>query len=229
MPTAFGLMCKPPRPGVSKTRLAAAVGAGRAAALARAFLLDSADLLRFLAPRYAATLTAFHAPADAGEEMAPLLPGWDMRPQPEGDLGARMAAAFGHLFAPGIACALLTGTDAPTLPPALLELLPAAIVSGADAALIPALDGGYCAIALARPLPALLAGMPWSQAGLLDATRARAASEGLRLDVLQPWHDVDAAVDLEMLRLSLAAAQPPGCSPLPPYRANHSRVALEAG
>jgi uncharacterized protein len=222
-------MCKPPRPGLSKTRLAAVVGADRAAALARAFLLDSADILRFLAPRYGATLTAFHTPADAGEEMAALLPGWTLAPQPDGDLGARMGAAFRTLFAPGVKCGLLTGTDAPTLPPALLELLPAAIASGADAALIPALDGGYCAIALARPLPVLLADMPWSEPGLLDATRARAVAEGLRLEVLQPWHDVDAAVDLEMLRLSLAAAQPPGCSPLPPYRANHSRVALEAG
>lgn len=204
------------------------VGPARAAQLARAFLLDSADLLRFLAPRYAATLTAFHAPADAQAEMAALLPGWAFMPQPEGDLGERMGAAFGTLFRPGIGCALLTGTDAPTLPPALLELLPAAIAAGADAALIPALDGGYCAIAMARPLPALLENMPWSAPGLLDATRARAAAEGLRLDVLQPWHDVDAAADLDLLRLSLAAAQPPGCSPLPPYRANHSRVALQA-
>lgn len=221
-------MCKAPRPGVSKTRLAAVVGAARAAELARAFLLDSADILRFLAPRYAATLTAFHAPADAKQEMATLLPGWALVPQPGGDLGARMGAAFDTLFQPGIGCALLTGTDAPTLPPALLELLPASVAAGADAALIPALDGGYCAIAMARPLPALLEGMPWSAPGLLDATRARAAAEGLRLDVLQTWHDVDGAEDLELLRLSLAAAQPPGCSPLPPYRANHSRVALEA-
>lgn len=222
-------MCKAPRPGVSKTRLAAVVGMARAAEMARAFLLDSADILRFLAPRYAATLTAFYAPAGAGGEMAALLPGWALTPQPEGDLGARMAAAFDALFQPGIGCALLTGTDAPTLPPALLELLPAAIAGGADAALIPALDGGYCAIAMARPLPVLLDGMPWSAPGLLDATRARAAAEGLRLDVLQPWHDVDGAEDLDLLRLSLAAAQPSGCSPLPPYRANHSRLALDAG
>lgn len=106
-------MCKPPRPGVSKTRLAAVVGPGRAARLARAFLLDSADILRFLAPRYAATLTGFFAPADAAEEMADLLPGWTLAPQPEGDLGARMGAAFGALFTPGVGCALLTGTDAP--------------------------------------------------------------------------------------------------------------------
>jgi len=222
-------MCKAPRPGFSKTRLAAVVGAERAAALARAFLLDSADILRFLAPRYTAQPVAFYAPEDAEAEMDALLAGWPLMPQPPGDLGARMRGAFDTLFAGGAGAALLIGTDAPTLPPALLELLPAAIAAGADAAVIPALDGGYCAIALARPLPALLRDMPWSAPRLLEATRARAAAEGLRLDVLQPWHDVDEADDLDALRLSLAGAQPPGCSPLLPYRANHSRVALEGG
>lgn len=228
MRAGFGLMCKAPRAGVSKTRLAPLLGAERAAALARGFLLDSAEALRLLAARDGVAPVAFHAPAGAGAEMAALLPGWTLAPQPEGDLGARMEAAFARLFAPGIGGALLTGTDAPTLPPALLELLPAAIRAGADAALIPALDGGYCAIALARPLPALLRDMPWSDPGLLDATRARAAGAGLRLDVLPPWHDVDVPADLEWLRTSLAGLPPPGCSPLPPYRANHSRAALEA-
>ncbi len=226
MRAAFGLMAKPPRPGVSKTRLARVIGPEAAARLARAFLLDSAALLAALAPRYAAPLTLFHSPADAGDEMAALLPGWPLAPQPEGDLGARMEAAFDHLFATGAPCALLIGTDAPTIPPALLELLPAAVLGGADAALIPALDGGYCAIALARPLPELLRDMPWSQPGLLDATRSRAEAAGLRLDVLPAWHDVDEAEDLAALRLSLDAAQPPGCAALPPFRANHSRAAL---
>jgi hypothetical protein len=223
-------MCKPPRPGVSKTRLAAVVGPERAATLARAFLLDSAQLLRAVAPRYAATCTAFHAPADAGPDIAALLPHWRLEAQAEGDLGARMGAAFASLFSPGVTCAMLVGTDAPTLPPALLELLPAAIASGADAALIPALDGGYCAIALARPLTVLLMDMPWSTPALMGATRTRADAQGLRLEVLQSWHDVDTAEDLEVLRLTLAAAQPPGGSPLPPYRASHTRVAMtEAG
>lgn len=224
----IGLMCKPPIAGVSKTRLAAVVGAERAAALAAAFLADSAAIARQLATREHAMLTAFHTPADAGEAMAALLPGWDVQPQAEGDLGARMGDAVARIFAAGAGCALLLGTDAPTLPPALLELLLAALRDGADAACIPALDGGYCAIAFARPLPALLTDMPWSTPGLLDATRARAASEGLRLDVLQAWHDVDEASDLEQLRLTLDGAALPGCSVLPSFRASATRAALQA-
>lgn len=225
---AIGLMCKPPIPGVSKTRLAAVLGADRAADLAGAFLADSAGLARQLATREHAALTGFYTPADAAAAMAALLPGWALAPQSEGDLGARMGHAMEHMFACGAARVLLLGTDAPTLPPALLELLLAALRDGADAACIPALDGGYCAIAFSRPLPALLDAMPWSTRGLLEATRARAASQGLRLDVLQAWHDVDEAADLNLLRLTLDGAALPGCSPLPSYRASATRAVLQA-
>lgn len=219
-------MCKPPVAGLSKTRLAAVVGVERAAELARAFLLDSAAIARQLATREHAGLTAFHTPDDAGEAMAALLPGWRLAPQGEGDLGARMARAVEHLFAEGAGRALLMGADAPTLPPTLLELLLAALRDGADAAVIPALDGGYCAIAFARPLPVLLQGIAWSTAEVLAQTRARAGQAGLRLDVLQAWHDVDEADDLDLLRLTLAGAQPPGGSPLPSFRASATREAM---
>ena len=227
MSTAIGLMCKPPRPGVSKTRLAAAIGEERAALLARAFLLDGAALAQEIARREDAGLIAFYTPADAGPELARFLPGWRLEAQAEGDLGQRMRAAVATLFEAGAGAALLLGTDAPTLPPALLELCLSAVSSGADACCVPALDGGYCAIAFARPLPALLAEMPWSTPGLLEATRARAEAEGLRLDILQTWHDVDEAPDLDRLRLTLDGERLPGCSPLPPFRASATRAALQ--
>lgn len=223
----IGLMCKPPVPGISKTRLAAVLGAERAATLAGAFLADSAALARQLATREHAALTGFYTPADAGEAMAALLPGWALAPQGEGDLGARMGHAVAQMFEAGAGAALLIGTDAPTLAPALLELLLAALRAGADAACIPALDGGYCAIAFARPLPALLTDMPWSTPALLAATRERATEEGLRLDVLQAWHDVDEAADLDLLRLTLDGVALPGCSPLPGFRASATRTVLQ--
>lgn len=222
----IGFMCKPPAPGVSKTRLAAVVGAERAAELARAFLLDSAAIARQLATREHAALVAFHTPDDADAAMAALLPGWRLAPQGEGDLGARMARAVELLFAQGAGRALLMGADAPTLPPALLELLLAALRDGADAAVIPALDGGYCAIAFARPLPALLERIAWSTPTVLAETRARAGTLGLPLDELQAWHDVDEVSDLDLLRLTLEGARPPGGSPLPSFRASATREAM---
>lgn len=193
-----GLMCKAPRPGFAKTRLAATLGDARAARLAAAFLADSAALAMALG-----AATAFYAPRDAEDEISALLPpGMARHPQVTGDLGARMQAAFDRLFAQG-GPALLLGTDSPDLPPALLEECLAAVAEH-DAAFIPALDGGYCAVALRRPAPALFRDIPWSSGETLTATLAAGHAAGLRLHSTSPWHDVDEAADLALLRLESA-------------------------
>ena len=196
MRVAIGLMCKAPRPGFAKTRLAAVVGDARAAELAAAFLADSAVLAASLGPA-----TAFFAPADAGAEIAALLPAdMALQPQVEGDLGARMMAAFEHLLA-GAPHALLLGTDSPDLPAPLLREIIAALATH-DAAFIPARDGGYCAVALSCPLPVLFSGIPWSSANTLAATLAQARAAGLAVHLSAPWHDVDEAADLALLDLA---------------------------
>jgi glycosyltransferase A (GT-A) superfamily protein (DUF2064 family) len=209
----IGLMCKAPETG--KTRLAAAVGAERALGLARAFLGDGAAITREVAMRCDVRAVAFAAGAVE-------LPGWEVRAQVEGDLGARMGAAIAVADGP----ALLLGTDAPTLPVALAELAWSAVRGGADAAVVPALDGGYCVLAVARPLPELLRDVPWGTADVMAATVARA--EGLRLVVLPAWHDVDEAADLALLRLTLDGAAPEGCSVLPPFAAPLTRAEMDA-
>ena len=202
-----GLMCKAPRPGYAKTRLAATLGDLRAAEYAAGFLADSARLAKGLGQA-----TAFFAPADAAAEIMPLLPpGMAMAPQVEGDLGQRMLAAFATLFSQG-GPALLMGTDSPDLPPALLEEALSAMASH-DAAFIPAHDGGYCAVALRAPAPALFRGIPWSSAETLSATLA--AAGGLRVHLTAPWHDIDEVADLQKLDLGDApftrrVAAPPG-------------------
>ena len=191
-----GLMCKAPRPGYAKTRLAASLGAARAAEYAEAFLADSAALASTLG-----VATAFFTPDDGEAEVARLLPpAMRLRPQVPGDLGQRMIAAFAALFTLG-SPALLMGTDSPDLPPALLEEAFAALV-GHDAAFIPAHDGGYCAVALRAPAPSLFQNIPWSCAETLSATLA--AAGGLRIHLTAPWHDIDEAEDLEKLHLAAA-------------------------
>lgn len=194
----LGLMCKAPRPGFAKTRLAATLGEAQGAALAAAFLADSAALAARLGPA-----TAFFTPDDGEDEVSALLPaGMALRPQAPGDLGARMSAAFDHLLTLG-GPALLLGTDSPDLPPDLLEQCLGAL-DGHDAAFIPALDGGYCAVALGRPCPALFRGIPWSSAETMRATLDAGRAAGLRLHLTAPWHDVDEAADLGLLRLEAA-------------------------
>jgi rSAM/selenodomain-associated transferase 1 len=202
-----GLMCKAPRPGYAKTRLAASLGFSRAAEYATAFLADSAALAASLGPA-----TAFFAPDDGAAEVAPHLPpGMGLRPQVAGDLGGRLIAAFETLFAQG-GPALVMGTDSPDLPRALLEEALAALDSH-DAAFIPAHDGGYCAVALRAPAPELFSDIPWSTEKTLAVTLAAAGR--LRIHLTAPWHDIDEAADLEKLDLAAApftrrVAAPPG-------------------
>lgn len=45
--------------------------------------------------------------------------------------------------------------------------------------------------------------MPWSAAGVLEATLARARGLGLRVRLLPTWFDVDTEADLHRLRDAL--------------------------
>ncbi|WP_421990324.1 TIGR04282 family arsenosugar biosynthesis glycosyltransferase [Roseococcus sp.] len=220
---AIGLICRPPR--LARLRLEGVIGADRAFALAQAFLADSVALGQEVARRVAGDLTVFHSPADTGAEMAELLPGVALHSQAAAEIDLRRERAAAHLFARGAGQVVLIGLDAPTLPPAMIELLFDALRSGADAGCIPTLDGGYCAIGYARPLPGLTRGIPMNPE-LLSATRAKAKAEGLNFLQLQFWHDVDDASDLKLLRMTLDGAAPPNCSPLPPFAAHATRAVL---
>ncbi|MBS7811393.1 TIGR04282 family arsenosugar biosynthesis glycosyltransferase [Roseococcus pinisoli] len=221
---ALGLLCRPPR--VARTRLEPIIGEERALDLARVFLQDSVALCREVAWRASGRFKVFHTPAAGAAEVAELVPGADLVPLTQEDQCLRRELAAAHLFAEGAGEVVLLDYDTPTLPPALIELLFDALRSGADAACIPSLDGGVCAIGLARPLPVLFRGMPWNTPELLGAIRAKARAEGLDFRELQFWHDVDHADDLKLLQAGLDGLAPPHCSPLPPFAATATRRLL---
>lgn len=199
MRPAIGLMAKAPRPGLAKTRLIPALGAEGAAALARAFIADSAALARSAGVE----VRVLAAPAEATAELAALT-GLPALAQGEGDLGARMDDAFAALFAQGCAPVLLIGADSPALPQAHLRAAldlaaahPEAVVLG------PAADGGYWCVGLSRPAPGLFDAIAWSTGSVLAETEARAAALGLAVTHAPHWHDVDEPADLARLREDL--------------------------
>lgn len=204
---AIGIMAKAPLPGLAKTRLAAAFGATAAAQLATAMLLDTATLVRcFSIPAYLIVTPAEHCASVSSLVDLPALP------QGEGDLGQRMAAAFAALFALGHAPVVLIGADTPHLPPAhLREILDLASSEPDTAVIGPAEDGGYWAIALARPAPALFSGIPWSSADVLEATRRAATRAGVALREGPLCYDIDTSDDLA--RLCASAGRRPDCAP----------------
>ena len=175
-----------------KTRLTRGLSEARARRLREALFLDTLDAARSLP----VTVTIFGTPGDCLDELRALAKGSPVLPQSEGDLGARMHAAFTCLFEQGARHVVVIGADLPTLPPPHLAAAFNALEAGTDLVIGPAEDGGYYLIGMSRPTPAVFEGIAWGRASVLQATRATAASAGLRAHEIAMWYDVDTAADL---------------------------------
>ncbi|MEU8460308.1 DUF2064 domain-containing protein [Streptomyces sp. NPDC029003] len=189
--TTLLVIAKEPLPGRVKTRLSPAFTPHEAAALAEAALADSlAAVAATPADRRVLVLDGRPGPW--------LPPGFEVLPQVAGALDERLAAAFGACSGP----ALLIGMDTPQVTPALLTV----DWDAYDAWFGPALDGGFWALGLRRPDPALLRGVPMSlpHTGAVQYERLRAA--GLRTGRLPLLRDVDTAEDAR----AVAADAPSG-------------------
>jgi uncharacterized protein len=197
------LFARVPVAGEVKTRLARTLGPEGAARLYRAFLEDAARV--YASGSWTPVLYAESQPHHA--ELAALFtPPWRREAQAAADLGGRLIAAFrAEQFraAPVVAA---VGSDHPALALSALEKLVGAVERGADVALIPARDGGYCAIALSSRIDpqVVFDEVPWSSAHTLDRTLARIRARRLSLAMLEPSYDVDRPEDLELLRRDLA-------------------------
>lgn len=195
-------MAKAPRPGLAKTRLIPALGAEGAAALARAFLIDSAALARTAAEAAGGEAYVVATPDDTRDTLAALT-GLPALPQGEGDLGARMTAAFATLFARGHAPVLLLGADTPTLPPG--HIATALALAATAPTFGPTGDGGYWTVALPAPAPALFEAIAWGGPTVLAETRDAALRARIAIALAPPWDDVDEPRDLAVLRGHLDA------------------------
>jgi rSAM/selenodomain-associated transferase 1 len=211
-PLGFGLMCKPPRPGATKTRLAATIGPAAAALLSRAFLADCAGAALDAAGVSALRPMAFYRPANGGDEVCEVLgPHWPLCHADAGDLGATMFEILGRLLVHCPAGAIIMGADVPLITAAHIAEAANCLREGDDRAvvMIPSVDGGYCLLGLRSLMAAapLLEAMAWSTAAVLRETLARAEAHGLRPVVLPAQRDIDDIDDLSWLRLELAANQ----------------------
>jgi rSAM/selenodomain-associated transferase 1 len=184
----IAILAKAPLPGHAKTRLIPALGADGAARLQAALIRHTLQTAR--ATGLPVTLW-WDGPLPAPE------PGLDLRPQPDGDLGARMRAA-----AQTGGRVILIGTDAPT---ARAEDLMDAVAAGPAVGIGAAFDGGYWCVspparAPERLLEALFHQMPWSTARVAAETRRRLAALGVPVRELRGLADLDTPADLARLR-----------------------------
>lgn len=200
---AVGVFAKAPTPGKVKTRLAADIGALRAAEIYRTMGRATVDGLRDGAYR----LIVFGDPPDAPslESIARWLGPDDIevRAQSGGDLGTRMAAAVEEALAESDEV-VLVGTDIPGIDRGtVLEAF--ARLGSHDVVVGPATDGGYYLVGLTRPRPELFADIEWSTPRVLPETLKRIEAAGLAVALLEPKSDVDTVDDLTpALRAALA-------------------------
>ncbi|QLJ02226.1 DUF2064 domain-containing protein [Streptomyces sp. NEAU-sy36] len=189
--TTLLVIAKEPRAGRVKTRLTPPFTPAEAAGLAEAALVDTLCAVA-AAPASRRILVLDGTPG------AWLPPGFEVLPQCAGGLDERLADAFGHCAGP----ALLIGMDTPQVTPDLL----AVDFADCDALLGPAEDGGFWALGLAEPDPALLRGVPMSTPVTGAAQRERLLAAGLRVRELPRLRDVDVAADAR----AVAALAPHG-------------------
>lgn len=203
------IAAREPAPGMTKTRLGAAIGMARAAALYAAFLRDLAE--RFTPrPRpdwnfdvgwaytpaecdFARVLASIGCASSAATRFVPQQgEGWDVR----------QANLLYWGWAHGYARTVLIASDSPQLPLATVQAAFAALHVH-DITLARTLDGGYSLIGM-RGYHDVLSGVPMSTTCAADALVARARALALRVAELPETFDVDVEADLEHLYAALA-------------------------
>lgn len=191
--TAVIVFARAPQPGVVKTRLIPLLGAEGAAALHVRLIKHALATARAAA----FSRVELHCAPDAEDAFFRFCGnryGAVLAPQAAGDLGARMLAAFEAALATH-SRVLLIGSDCPALVARDLRQAERALREGHDAVLVPAEDGGYVLIGLARCDARLFEGIAWGGAGVMAETRARLAALGWRWRELETLWDVDRPED----------------------------------
>lgn len=114
------------------------------------------------------------------------------------DLGRRMHNAAAHILGNASAVVII-GSDCPGIDSGYLDQALAALASGDDVVLGPALDGGYVLIGLRTSDPELFAGIQWGSNRVLQQTLAKIADIGYQYSLLGPLVDIDRPEDLPLL------------------------------
>ena len=190
------IFAKNPVPGAVKTRLHARYTPTQAAAIYRAFVLDTVDAA--MQARVDLRCVAFDPPG-AEVELGDLAgPGWVLFAQVSGDLGERMYLAARHCFDLGARRVVVLGTDVPSLPPSRIDRA-FELLEANEIVLGPSMDGGYYLVGLSRPVREIFRDIAWSTARVFAQTLERARAAGLAVGVLPSWHDVDTPRQLDYL------------------------------
>jgi glycosyltransferase A (GT-A) superfamily protein (DUF2064 family) len=196
------VVAKAPVPGLAKTRLAATIGAERAADVAAAALLDTLDAVAD-AP-VAARVVAMTGDLDEAARSAEIhrrLQGFTVVEQRGDDFAARLANAHADASAAVDGLPVLQiGMDTPQVTAYLIADC-GRTLCGADAVLGMAFDGGWWVLGLHDPATAqCLCEVPMSQPDTGAVTLGALRHTGLDVRLVQELADVDTIGDVEAVR-----------------------------
>ncbi len=192
--TAIAVFAKAPVAGTVKTRLAAVLGADAAASL-HAGLVRHAVATAVQARIGPVQLRCLPDTTHPFFERCREESGVALEPQRGADLGARMLDAFVSAAGPLI----VIGADCPALTMAHLHAA-AETLESKEAVLIPAEDGGYVLVGLARPIPALFEDVAWGSPAVMAQTRDKLAAAKVDWRELPALWDVDRPEDYARLQ-----------------------------
>ena len=195
MAECLGMFAKYWEPGKVKTRLAAGLGAERAAEVYRHFLkallerLTEIDTDRFLE----------YTPAERTDEFQSIASNsWQLEPQAEGNLGVRMETFFADKFRNGYERVVLVGSDSPQLPQEAIRQA-FDLLKETQVVLGPTEDGGYWLVGASGCVPKIFHDIPWSTPQVWDATIAALNAAGHSHSTVEVCYDVDNGDDLQRL------------------------------
>ena len=174
-----------PEPGRAKTRLIPALGEEGAARVHRRLTEQSVSAMRESGLPVEIRTTG--AQPEAFRDW--LGPDLTIIDQGDGALGDRLTRAAAE---PPV---ILLGADTPDLDPGRL-LAAADALRSAEAVIGPAADGGYWLLGIAKPMPFLFEGIPWSTERVAAITLERLLSRGIRPVILDTLSDLDRPEDL---------------------------------
>jgi uncharacterized protein len=192
------VFAKAPIAGRVKTRLAAGIGAQRAAALYERLLRRTVAVADAAAP---GRVELWCTP----DTVHPVFPELARRyrvslfQQSGDDLGARMERALAQSLAKGLA-AVLIGSDCPDYSPQYLRYAATELAAGADIVLGPVADGGYALVGLRSGCSGMFQDIGWGSSQVMAQTRARLQQLGRSWIELPVVRDIDILEDLAVLR-----------------------------
>lgn len=202
IPVACLVVAKAPVPGLAKTRLAATVGERAAADAAAAALLDTLDAVvaTDVAARVVA-LTGDLAAACRSDEIRTRLTDFIVLPQRGDDFADRLANAHADASAAVDGLPVLQiGMDTPQVSAVLLERCATAL-TGTDAVLGMAADGGWWVLGIRNPRSAeCLRDVPMSRSDTGAVTLRALEDTHVQVNLVDELADVDVFADVQAVQ-----------------------------